>query len=66
MNDPRAGLGPRHHEDPGRYDDGVADPGHDCPKQAFLDDPITEAYGVGSEMVGLIPCPVCDAEQAGQ
>lgn len=33
---------------------------HDCPKAAFLDDPITVAYGVGSEMVGLIACPVCD------
>lgn len=35
---------------------------HDCPKQEFLDDPITVAYGVGSEMVRLVPCPVCDAE----
>jgi hypothetical protein len=37
------------------------EPGHDCPKDRFLEDPITTAYGVGSEMVSLIPCPVCDA-----
>jgi hypothetical protein len=36
---------------------------HDCPKQAFLEDPITEHYGVGGEFVGSIPCAVCDAEQ---
>jgi hypothetical protein len=38
-------------------------PEHDCPKQQFLDDPIAAAYGVGSEMVGLIRCPVCDADE---
>ena len=57
--DPRAGLGPRHPQDPGQ-------PDHDCPKQEFLDDPITRAYGVGAEMVALVPCAVCDAEQAGR
>ena len=36
-------------------------PPHDCPIDAFLDDPITVAYGVGSEMVHLIRCDVCDA-----
>ena len=35
---------------------------HECPRDAFLADPITMAYGVGAEMVGLINCPVCDAE----
>jgi hypothetical protein len=38
--------------------------GHDCPKQEFLDDPITRYYGVGAEMVALVSCPVCDAEEA--
>jgi hypothetical protein len=37
-------------------------PEHDCPRDAFLEDPITVAYGVGSEMVHLIPCSICDAE----
>jgi hypothetical protein len=88
--DPRAGCGPLHHEDPGRYADepdtperdcvicppgqcpgpGLCggslhpDPGHDCPKQEFLEDPITVAYGVGAEMVALVPCAVCDALEA--
>jgi hypothetical protein len=35
---------------------------HDCPRTEFLDDPITVAYGVGGEMVKLIPCAVCDTE----
>lgn len=34
-------------------------PPHDCPREEFLDDPITVAYGVGSEMLHLISCPVC-------
>jgi hypothetical protein len=38
---------------------------HDCPREAFLDDPITQAYGVGYEMVGLVRCPVCEAREAG-
>lgn len=38
---------------------------HDCPREAFLDDPITVAYGVGSEMVGLIPCATCDERERG-
>jgi hypothetical protein len=37
---------------------------HDCPKDEFLADPITRAYGVGSEMVSLISCAVCDAREA--
>ena len=32
---------------------------HDCPREAFLDDAITVAYGAGG-MVSLIDCPVCD------
>ncbi len=32
---------------------------HDCPREAFLDDEITRAYGAGG-MVSLIDCPVCD------
>lgn len=43
---------------------GPTEPGHDCPKQEFLDDPITRYYGVGSEMIALVPCAVCDAEEA--
>jgi hypothetical protein len=43
---------------------GYNPPDHDCPKQEFLDDPITRAYGVGAEMVALVSCPVCDAEEA--
>ena len=33
----------------------------ECRKAAFLDDPITEAYGVGYEMLSLIECtcPQC-------
>ena len=38
---------------------------HDCPRDAFLDDPITVHYGVGAEMVHLIACPVCDAHPHG-
>jgi hypothetical protein len=37
---------------------------HECPKQQFLDDPITRAYGVGGEMVSSIACAVCDAREA--
>lgn len=40
--------------------------GHECPKDQFLNDPITVAYGVGGEMVHLIDCAVCDAEEAGR
>jgi hypothetical protein len=121
--DPRAGLGPRHHEDPDRYIDGpepgdvipgteyeaggmydpepepcpsacsvcaasgfpgcspacepcaaeraayeayLADTDHQCPREEFLNDPITVAYGVGAEMLHLVPCAVCDAREAGQ
>ena len=101
-HDPRAGIGPMHHEDPDRYADepdepsecAICPPGqcpgpecpgwpgapdadadelyqqyggdldHDCPKQEFLDDPITVAYGVGAEMIALVPCPVCDEQEA--
>lgn len=37
---------------------------HDCPKEAFLQDPITEHYGVGAEMLHLITCKHCEAEEA--
>lgn len=30
-----------------------------CRREKFLNDPITEHYGVGAEMVGLIRCS-CD------
>jgi hypothetical protein len=36
---------------------------HDCPKDKFLEDPITTYYGVGGEMVDLVPCPICDARE---
>jgi hypothetical protein len=36
---------------------------HDCPRDQFLDDPITEAYGVGSEMLHLIRCEICEARE---
>lgn len=45
---------------------GVSEPEHDCPKDRFLADPITQAYGVGAEMVDQIPCPVCDARTRNQ
>lgn len=59
------------HAQAGDYDTGMtlhtcyigplcADAEHDCPREAFLDDPITVAYGVGSEMLHLIACAVCD------
>ena len=33
----------------------------DCKKEQFMDDPMTVAYGVGSEMVDLVRChcPTC-------
>jgi hypothetical protein len=34
--------------------------GHECPRTEFLNDPITIAYGVGGEMVHLVPCFICD------
>jgi hypothetical protein len=45
------------------YEAWLGSRAHDCPREAFLDDPITVAYGVGSEMLHLIPCAVCDAEE---
>ena len=48
------------------YDEQRALDEHDCPRDAFLDDPITRHYGVGSEMVHLIDCPVCDARERGE
>jgi hypothetical protein len=39
--------------------------GHICPKEAFLDDPITIAYGMGSEMVGSVHCEICDSDGPG-
>lgn len=38
-------------------------PDHDCPKERFLSNPITQHYGVGGEMVHLVPCPTCDARK---
>jgi hypothetical protein len=43
------------------YDAWVASMEHDCPKQAFMDDPVTREYGVGGEFAGNIACSVCDA-----
>lgn len=38
---------------------------HECPYQTFLEDPITQYYGLGGDMDEwgplLGPCPVCDA-----
>jgi hypothetical protein len=38
----------------------LAETDHDCPRDQFLQDPITVASGMGSEMVHLIQCRVCD------
>jgi len=35
-------------------------PEHDCPRDNFLEDPITRHYGVGGEMLHLIHCGVCE------
>jgi hypothetical protein len=48
----------------GERDDAVPD--HDCPRDAFLADPITRYYGVGGEMLHLISCPVCEARERDQ
>jgi hypothetical protein len=34
---------------------------HDCPRDAFLGDPITRSYGCGPELLPLIACEVCDS-----
>ena len=47
------------------YEAHLASLDHDCPRQEFLDDPITVAYGVGAEMIRLVPCAICDAQEAG-
>jgi len=39
------------------YDD------HDCPIQSFLDDPITQHYGVGGEFLSSIHCYWCELER---
>lgn len=45
-------------------DDGYfAEGDHDCPKQNFLDDPITQESGMGYEMLSMISCPVCDEQE---
>jgi hypothetical protein len=36
---------------------------HDCPRDVFLDDPITQAYECQG-MVSLVACPVCDQLEA--
>ena len=44
-----------------------SDEGHECPVQQFLDDPITQAYGLGGDMDEwgrIIRCPVCEAREA--
>lgn len=46
----------------GLYEQYRRDQEHDCAYDNFLDDPITIAYGVGSEMVHLMSCKVCDRE----
>lgn len=38
---------------------------HACAYDQFLDDPITVAYGVGSEMLHLVDCAGCDAMMDG-
>ena len=43
------------------YEAYLAATDHQCPREEFLDDPITVAYGVGAEMLHLVPCAVCDA-----
>ena len=48
------------------YDAHLASLDHDCPRQQFLDDPITRANGVGAEMVAGIRCAVCDELEAGR
>ena len=38
-------------------------PEHDCPIQVFLDDPITQAYGLGGDMDEwgkIIRCEICE------
>jgi hypothetical protein len=40
-------------------------PDHDCPIQQFLDDPITQYYGLGGDMDEwgpLLKCAVCYPE----
>ena len=42
-------------------------PGRDgarLPRQQFLEDPITVAYGVGGEFVSSIACAVCDDNES--
>lgn len=46
----------------GLYEQYRRDQEHDCAYDTFLNDPITRAYGVGSEMVHLMSCKVCDRE----
>ena len=55
----------RSREESDAYEAHCARFAHDCPRERFLDDPITRAYGVGSEMVGRSVCPVCDRLEAG-
>lgn len=46
-------------------DDFKYEPSHDCAIQNFLDDPITQAYGLGGDMdewSRVIHCAYCDAE----
>jgi hypothetical protein len=45
------------------YDQYMDSLNHDCPKERFLEDPITVAYGVGGEFVSTIKCAICDDEE---
>jgi hypothetical protein len=62
--------GPDEYELPPGYDEispeeeaYYASLAHDCPREQFLDDPITQAYGVGNEMLHLIHCEICEARE---
>jgi hypothetical protein len=47
------------------YEAHLASLDHDCPREVFVNDAITEHYGVAG-MVSMIPCAVCDAQEAGR
>jgi hypothetical protein len=49
-------------EESDAYEAHCAEQAHDCPYEAFLEDPITVAYGAQG-MIGLVSCPVCDERQ---
>jgi hypothetical protein len=44
-----------------KHNNGQAqDTDHDCPIQHFLDDPITQYFGIASEFMGKIHCNICE------